>query len=223
MTAPILASNGLPLPDVYRGALFYYANTYLLQSLIPTQQARLDAWVADARARGVHEANIIAVLTPWNRWLEAIANLADVTIPQELQRVQAGGAVDPQYVNVDGFNPPAEFKATAPPVLPNIDELLVAQGGALTGEARYTGPISPIVGPPVTLPGTVTPADQQLTTEPTSQAGGSALAAANLAGGGAAAAVVGASGPTTTSKVLLGLGVAAAVLIGYYLWRYRHG
>lgn len=110
-------------------------------SILPTERARLAAWEADARARGVAEANIIAVLRSWNIWDQATADLSSVTIPNELKRVQSGGA--------DGDI--SKFQPTAPPSLPDIGGMLSAQGGALTGASQYTKPISPIASPPVTI------------------------------------------------------------------------
>lgn len=133
--------------------------TRLEEVTLPTERARLAAWEADARARGVAEANIIAILRSWNIWDQATADLATVSIWQELKRVQAGGT--------DGDL--SKFQPTAPPPLPDIGGMLAAQGGALTGSSQYTKPISPIASPPVSIPTAV--AENPTTTFTTLQAG----------------------------------------------------
>lgn len=127
----------------YENALWGNA-TYIENTLLPTNRARLNEWETAARAAGVYEGTIIsAVLQPWNAWDQGMADLAAIAIPNELKRVQAGGA--------DGNL--ADFRWTFPPALPDVQELLAKQGGALAGTTQYTAALSPQPAPaPVELP-----------------------------------------------------------------------
>lgn len=141
-------SAGTVTPETsgYLNTIFMTA-AYIENQLLPQERARLAAWEAAARGAGVHEANVIAVLRSWNTWEDAVATLATVAIPNEMIRVQNGGAIG----NVSQFQP------TSPPALPDISGLVTAQGGARTGTDQYSGPISPIESPPVVLPPAVAP------------------------------------------------------------------
>lgn len=129
----------------YQNTLSGIAN-YIDSQLLPTERANLAAWETAARAAGVAEANIIAVLQAWNIWDQATADLSAIAIQKELMRVQAGGP--------DGIV--SQFNPTAPPALPNVPGMLQAQGGALSGAAQYSAPVSPTqVVPAVNIPAAV--------------------------------------------------------------------
>lgn len=127
----------------YESALWGTA-TYIDNTLLPQERAKLNAWETAARAAGVYEGTIIvAVLQPWNAWDQGMADLSGIAIPNELKRVQAGGA--------DGDL--SAFKWTFPPPLPDIATLLEQQGGALVGAQQHTAALSPVPPPePVNLP-----------------------------------------------------------------------
>lgn len=102
----------------------------------------VSAWEESARAAGVTETNVIAVLQSANLWDQATADLVDIAIPTEIKRVQNGGT---PLSSLSGFAP------TPPPTLPDIADVLASQGGAVSGTARYTGGTVTITPPPVTL------------------------------------------------------------------------
>lgn len=131
----------------YQNALQGIAN-YIDSTLLPQERAKLAKWEADARAAGVYEGSIIvAVLQPWNVWDQGMADLSSVVIPNEMRRVQAGGA--------DGVV--SAFNWTFPPPLPDIGAMLAAQGGALVGAQQHTAlmsaatPSEPVALPPSVL------------------------------------------------------------------------
>lgn len=131
----------------YQNALLGIAS-YIDNTLLPQERARLDAWLASARAAGVYEGSIIvAVLQPWNVWDQGMADLSSVAIPNELRRVQQGGP--------DGDI--AQFRQTPPPPLPDVGAMVAAQGGALVGAQQHTAlmsaatPSEPVNLPPAVL------------------------------------------------------------------------
>lgn len=203
-----------------------YTNTlariaaYIEGTLIPQARATVATWESQARAAGVHEANVIAYLKAFNVWEQATAELAGTTIPLEIQRMQQP-TLQP-LGNVADYNP------TPPPAPPAVASLVTAQGGARTGAAQYTGAIVPVATPTVTLPTAVAaaPLSQPLTSAlvnagqalPRPSAGPSLMSAGG--GGqlvtfdedGTATAEPG-SGPGGVSPVLLGLGALVALVV----------
>ena len=122
----------------YRIALESLVNN-IENNILPINRKRVGDWVTAARAAGIAEANnIISVLQPWNAWDQSTADLSAIVIPTEQIRVQNGGA--PGDIS--------KFQPTAPPPLPDIQQMLQAQGGALTGSNQYTAPVSPLPPPP---------------------------------------------------------------------------
>ena len=116
------------------------------EALYPRVRAQVGEWEKAARAAGVHEANIIAFLGPFNVWEEAITTLSGGTIPREIIRLQNGGAVPTPELFQAGcnFDAPAvkAFAIPPAPVPPSVESMLAAQGGARTGASQYSGPIS---------------------------------------------------------------------------------
>jgi hypothetical protein len=115
-----------------------------IESMYPRVRAQVAEWEQAARAAGVHEANIIAFLGPFNVWEETVTTLSGGTIPREIQRVQQGGAVpNPEKWQagcdmslLTAYQPPRV------PAIPSVESMLTAQGGARTGTAQYDSPIS---------------------------------------------------------------------------------
>ena len=102
-----------------------------LEMSMPRDLERLNQWTLSARNAGVAEANIIAVLRSWNAWEDANATLRDITIPTEIKRVQSGGS--------PGSGDLTPWRGTPAPALPSIESMLNNQGGALSGDTRYSG------------------------------------------------------------------------------------
>lgn len=131
----------------YLNTLWGYANTIEL-NILPAARKRIEAWTTEARAAGVHEANIISYLTPFNAWDQAMADLSGIVIPLEIKRIQWGG----KKPTGDTATITAPYRPTPQPPLPSIDSLIAAQGGARTGTSQYTGPISPVTVAAPVLP-----------------------------------------------------------------------
>lgn len=125
-------------------ALYSIANG--IDAMYPAERARVGAWETEARAKGVFEGNIIAVLGPFNVWEEIVTTLSGGTIPREIMRVQQGGAVPHEAEwasgNTAGPTTQGDLAPYRPPPrisLPSIDTILASQGGALAGASQYSG------------------------------------------------------------------------------------
>lgn len=121
-----------------------------IDAMYPRVRAQVGEWEKAARAAGVHEANIIAFLGPFNVWEETVTTLSGGTIPREIQRVQQGGAipdVEKWGSGQMGCGPDTltAYRPPPAPVPPSIESMIAAQGGARTGSAQYASPISPTV------------------------------------------------------------------------------
>lgn len=108
-----------------------------LMNMIPVNREavrrKVAAWEATAQQQGTPVWYIIeATLKPWNAWDQAAANLADVTIPLEIKRIQQGGEVT--STDLAPFTPPP------PPTLPGFQ----APAWQSTAPAPVVSPYTPI-------------------------------------------------------------------------------
>lgn len=82
-----------------------------IEGMRRAMRERVVAWEQEAKVAGVPLWKIIVdVLQPWNAWDQAVATLGNVTVINEILRVQAGGAIG----DLSNFQP------SPPPTLPAI-------------------------------------------------------------------------------------------------------
>lgn len=105
------------------------------------QRARVVAWDQAARAANYEMWKIIEWgLKPWNAWEQTVADLADITIPLEIMRLQR-----------DPSAPIGNLASFQPPPAPALPPIIVTPSSG-SGSGGSTGPGAPANSPPATFP-----------------------------------------------------------------------